>query len=95
MMKTRKYMEWAVAKSEEVEAMTKATVKGRNGERVEEEWRHELVEKSSLRINRSRKKSMKKEVYDDSPEARIWLRARLNCLGLEDRNRFRKGGVAC
>ena len=42
-----------------------------------------------------RKQKMREEDYYGSPESRVWLRARLNCMELKDRERFEGGDGSC
>jgi len=95
MEKTRKYLEWAEIGEEEVIGISKDGIKQKIAARVEEEWRKELEGKSTLAMYRVWKTEMEEEDYDGGQEARLWLRARLNCLELGERKRFEGGDTRC
>ena len=95
MKKTVEYMKWIGIGVEEVGLSTGEQLKKKIAQKVEEEWRQELEGKSSMARYRMRKQKMREEDYDGSPESRVWLRARLNCMELKDRERFEGGDGSC
>ena len=52
--------------------------------KVEVEWRQDMAEKKTLHIYRRFKRRMEEIDFDGGPKSGVWLRARLNCMDLEE-----------
>ena len=82
MRETRKSMNWAAVDEEELKVMTKEEVKRKVAEKVQEEWREEMEQKSSLRIYRMFKTEMKEVDHEGGMASRLWFAARTGCMRL-------------
>ena len=84
--RTQRYLEWANMTWEQMEIVTEEEVRKIIALRVEEEWRAELQQKSTMWLYRMYKTEMKEEDYEGGEESVVWFRARTNCLWLGDRS---------
>jgi len=91
---TRKNMNWAEVRENEIKDITKEEVKRRVARKVHMEWRQEMEGKSSLRIYRLYKNEMKEEDYEGGGESRVWFAARTRSLKLACR-RWGEDSVRC
>lgn len=88
------YMEWADISVDDLSNMKKEEMQRKVAKRVKVEWMEELERKSSLWLYRMCKREMREEDYTGGEEARIWFRARTNCLWLGERQ-VEKYGRRC
>ena len=93
--RTEKYLEWAGMTWEQIEVATEEEVRRNIAVRVEEEWRTELQQRSTLWLYRMYKGEMREEDYEGGERSRAWFRARTNCMWLGDRSEVEERCLVC